>query len=112
MLWAYDMNDTLSFIIETKVCKAEFLDILFQCQHLYTGVRFLYEVFNGIESGTIRGGNVVIDRDKRAVRSADNAACRAKAFECLRGGNLVHHVSIDVDEASSIFLLVHDVVVE
>ena len=112
LLWAYDMNNALPFIIESKIRQAEFLDIFFQCQHLNTGVCLFDEVLNSIKSGTIRGRYVVIDRDKRAVRSADSTVCRAKAIESLRRGDLVHHVSIDIDEASSIFLLVHDVVVK
>lgn len=54
----------------------------------------------------------MINCSQSAVRPADLAAGVCEAFEGLGRCDLVNEVSVNVDQASAIFLLIDDVVME
>jgi hypothetical protein len=54
----------------------------------------------------------VINCNQSAVRPADLAAGVLEAFEGLGRCDLMHKVAVNIDQASAIFLLVNDMVVE
>lgn len=54
----------------------------------------------------------MINCNQSAIRPADLAASVFEALESLWGCNLVNEVSVNVDQASSIILLIDDVVLE
>mmetsp|Transcript_32545 Transcript_32545/g.80233 ORF Transcript_32545/g.80233 Transcript_32545/m.80233 type:complete len:833 (+) Transcript_32545:138-2636(+) len=110
LLGADDVHDALALVAQPKVRQPELLHVLLQRQHLQTRVRLLDEVLHGVEGAAVRGGHVVVHRHQRAVRAPHDAVCGAQALERLRGGDLVHHVAVDVDEARAVLLFVHHVV--
>jgi hypothetical protein len=58
------------------------------------------------------GKTYVVDSDQSAVRPADLAAGVCETLEGLRGCHLVNEVTVNVDQASAIFLLIDNVVGE
>jgi hypothetical protein len=54
----------------------------------------------------------VVNGNKSAVRPADLAAGVCETLEGLRGCDLVNEVTVNVDQASAIFLLIDNVVGE
>lgn len=54
----------------------------------------------------------MINCSQGAVRPADLAAGIFEALESLRRCNFVNKVSVNIDQASAIFLLINDVILE
>ena len=99
----YDMNDALSRIRHGELRDAEFLTVSIQSFDLKPG--------NGIrDSGTAIGRRYIVVRNRQVRRLATRKACRIpKPRECLRRGDLVQELQIDVDQCGAVFRFAHQV---
>lgn len=105
LLGTHDVNDALTHVEFGIIFDAEFRRVLGQCVDLQGRFRIIDAVT------AVGGRNVVVDHGKRLLRLAHLAAGHAQAFECLRAGNFMHQVAIDVEQPGSVRLHVDHVVV-
>ena len=99
------MDDTLTFVELVEIFDAEVLGVLCQRGDLFGAFRIR------IGLAAVGRRNIVVDHGQRLVRRVHLAASDAQAFEGLRRGDLVHQVAIDVDQARSIRLFIHQMVI-
>lgn len=85
------------------------LNILLESETLRSGISLLDERFGVFVCLTRSSGDVVVDSGKGAVGSANLSVGIAKTLECLWRGHLVNKVTVDIDEAGAIGLLVDEV---
>mmetsp|Transcript_12221 Transcript_12221/g.26961 ORF Transcript_12221/g.26961 Transcript_12221/m.26961 type:complete len:434 (-) Transcript_12221:112-1413(-) len=95
-----NVNNALSFVGKGEVGNVKILHVLFQLQDLGAGGGFLNKGFHVNELGTVRCGDIVIDRDEGAVRSTNDAVGHAKTFKGLGRRDFVDQVSIDVQQTT------------
>ena len=87
-----DVNNALAHVIRVVEGDAEGGGVLAESGDLLLGewVR--------VGLNPVVGGDVVIGRRQREVRSPDLAAAQAEPFEGLRRGDLMHEVQIDIEQ--------------
>ena len=98
------MHDALTFIVHLEIGDAEFGAIIFQRLHLNAS-HFIFDAFFAIR----RCWYVMIRNRECCIRPADFAPSSAKPFECLRTGDLMHEVAVDIQHACAIVRLMHEV---
>ena len=96
------VNDALADIIHGEIGNTKFSGILGERFNL--NARFLI----GNASGTISCRDVVVGDGEGAVRRANAPASIAQTFESLRAGHLVNKVPVDVNQAGTVVLAMHD----
>ncbi len=99
-----DVDDALTLVELVEILDAEILGVLRERGDLLGAFRIR------IGLAAIGGRNVVVDHGQCLVGRMHLAAGGAQAFEGLRGGDLVHQMTIDVDETRPIRLLVNQMI--
>ncbi len=100
-----DVNDTLAGVEFVEIFDAERAGVFGQRLDLHPAFGFLDA------AAPICGLNVVIDDRQGLTRRSDGPSGDPQALEGLRARDLVHEMTIDVEEASTVRLAVDDVIV-
>ena len=96
------MNDALADIVHGEIGNTEIGSILGKRLDLNAG--FLV----GDAGGTVCCRDVVVGDCEGAVRRANGPAGIAQTFECLRAGHFVNKVPVDVNQAGTVILAMHN----
>ena len=100
------MDDALALVALGKIFDAEISGVLRQRLDLDAAFLFLDAL------RAVRGRDIVIHHGQCLFRRADLAAGQAEAFKSLRGGDLMHEMAIDIEQAGPIRLTIDHMVLE
>ena len=90
---ADDMHDALIARVDIVEFDAEVGAVLAQRGDLLGG-----DLVDDVEAAFDGRRHVVVDGGDGAVGAADFAASQAQSFKCLRGGDFVHQLQVDVEQ--------------
>ena len=99
---ANHMHNTLPLVIHGKIRHAKFSGIFFQRFDLNAAF------FIGDTSRAICCRDIMVSHRQRAVRCAHRAGGVAQTLKCLRAGNLMHQMAVDINQAGAIILAMHN----
>ena len=103
---AHNVHNALTFIHEREVGEcAKLFDVFVQSINLQFGNRVL-DAFV-----PVAGRGVVVSCGDYAVDTPEFAAGHFQAFKCLRTGNFVNQMTVDVKQDSAVFFFADDVAV-
>src|SRR6202048_1782313 len=104
LLRADDVHDTLPAVELVEIFKPEELCILGEAGDLCRAFRVrIWPLAGG-------GGDVVVDDAQGLVRRTHLAAGQPQALKGLRARDLVHEVTVNIDEARAVGLLIDQVI--
>ena len=101
LFWPHHVDDTLIRVVQIVELDAKFVAVFDQLLHLDTR-----HFTRRIDIFGLRG-DVVIHCREGFTRLAHRALMRTQSVECLRGGNLVHQMAIDIQQWGFVWCLVN-----
>src|SRR5690606_25473564 len=104
LLRANDVDDSPADVDHDEIGHAEFAAVRLQRLDLDAALRLLDA------PGTVGGGDIVVRHRQGRLGLMNLAPGIAQALEGLRRGHLMDQVPVDIDEASAVLLLMHEVV--
>ena len=100
------MHNALADVFKRKISQcAEGFDVLIQCVYLQLGNR----VFNAFVP--MVGGGIVVGGGHHAVDAPQLAPGQLQPFKCLRAGDFVYQVAVDVEQGGAVGLFADNVAV-
>ncbi|CKJ96575.1 Uncharacterised protein [Neisseria meningitidis] len=103
---AHNVYDALTFVHKRKIGEcAKLFNVFVQSIDLQLGNRVL-DAFV-----PIAGRGVVVGSGDDAVDAPQLAPRHFQAFKCLRAGNFVHQMAVDVEQDGAVFFFADDVAV-
>ena len=99
------VHDALALVVFVEIFDAEIARVFREHRDLLGAFRIR------IGQRAVGGRHVVVDNGERLFRRAHFAPRQAQAFERLRRSHFMHEMTVDIEQAGAVILLMHQMVV-
>mmetsp|Transcript_22345 Transcript_22345/g.41965 ORF Transcript_22345/g.41965 Transcript_22345/m.41965 type:complete len:201 (-) Transcript_22345:107-709(-) len=101
LLRSNNMHNALTSVLHAEILNSEFFHVGGQ------GLNLEFRLWFANPFRAVSSGNIMIGSSQRAVKSSYFSSGDAEALESLRAGYFMDKMSVDVDKARAVLLLVH-----